>query len=159
MQRFLGEAARELAARERDQRRLELAYHQAVAEGKGAKAVLKELEKAAERTPAEHLEAAGYPALAQLVGAKGDAATVDAAADELFRAAKVTPGGKTRLRDGRSGQEFAGDVTVGAIYMLKLSHLVDDKIHARRSSAASGSARWRCGRSRRTARRTRCRRC
>jgi DNA-directed RNA polymerase subunit beta len=41
------------------------------------------------------------------------------------------PGGKVRLRDGRSGKEFASPVTVGAIYMLKLSHLVDDKIHAR----------------------------
>jgi DNA-directed RNA polymerase subunit beta len=36
-----------------------------------------------------------------------------------------------RLRDGRTGLAFESDVTVGAIYMLKLSHLVDDKIHAR----------------------------
>jgi DNA-directed RNA polymerase subunit beta len=48
-----------------------------------------------------------------------------------LKAAGITPGGKARLRDGRTGQEFASDVTVGAIYMLKLSHLVDDKIHAR----------------------------
>ena len=41
------------------------------------------------------------------------------------------PAGKARLRDGRSGQQFDGDVTIGSIYMLKLSHLVDDKIHAR----------------------------
>jgi DNA-directed RNA polymerase subunit beta len=39
--------------------------------------------------------------------------------------------GKTKLYDGMSGQEFEQDVTVGYIYMLKLSHLVDDKIHAR----------------------------
>ncbi|MGH7584846.1 MAG: DNA-directed RNA polymerase subunit beta, partial [Gemmatimonadales bacterium] len=39
--------------------------------------------------------------------------------------------GKSRLRDGRTGQSFEGDITVGSIYMLKLSHLVDDKIHAR----------------------------
>ncbi len=39
--------------------------------------------------------------------------------------------GQTRLRDGKSGQEFERPVTVGYIYMLKLSHLVDDKIHAR----------------------------
>jgi DNA-directed RNA polymerase subunit beta len=39
--------------------------------------------------------------------------------------------GKTRLRDGVSGEPFEQDVTVGYIYMLKLSHLVDDKIHAR----------------------------
>ena len=36
-----------------------------------------------------------------------------------------------RLRDGRTGEEFDDDVTVGEIYMMKLSHLVDDKIHAR----------------------------
>jgi len=39
--------------------------------------------------------------------------------------------GKTRLFDGMSGEAFEQDVTVGYIYMLKLSHLVDDKIHAR----------------------------
>ena len=39
--------------------------------------------------------------------------------------------GKTRLIDGMTGEEFEQDVTVGYIYMLKLSHLVDDKIHAR----------------------------
>src|SRR4029078_9736220 len=43
----------------------------------------------------------------------------------------LTPAGKIRLRDGRTGLAFESDVTVGAIYMLKLSHLVDDKIHAR----------------------------
>ncbi len=40
-------------------------------------------------------------------------------------------GGKTRLYDGMTGTEFEQNVTVGYIYMLKLSHLVDDKIHAR----------------------------
>jgi DNA-directed RNA polymerase subunit beta len=40
-------------------------------------------------------------------------------------------GGKTRLFDGMTGDAFEQDVTVGYIYMLKLSHLVDDKIHAR----------------------------
>src|SRR3954468_1124164 len=39
--------------------------------------------------------------------------------------------GKTLLYDGMTGQAFEQDVTVGYIYMLKLSHLVDDKIHAR----------------------------
>lgn len=39
--------------------------------------------------------------------------------------------GKIRLRDGRSGEYFNGDVTVGYMYMLKLHHLVDEKIHAR----------------------------
>jgi DNA-directed RNA polymerase subunit beta len=39
--------------------------------------------------------------------------------------------GKTRLFDGMTGEEFEQDVTVGYIYMLKLSHLGDDKLHAR----------------------------
>ncbi|NMB25558.1 MAG: DNA-directed RNA polymerase subunit beta [Firmicutes bacterium] len=39
--------------------------------------------------------------------------------------------GKIRLYDGRTGESFENDVTVGYIYMLKLAHLVDDKIHAR----------------------------
>ena len=39
--------------------------------------------------------------------------------------------GQTKLYDGRSGQPFQQDVTIGSMYMLKLHHLVDDKIHAR----------------------------
>ncbi|MDR2197896.1 MAG: DNA-directed RNA polymerase subunit beta [Deltaproteobacteria bacterium] len=39
--------------------------------------------------------------------------------------------GQTRLRDGRTGEPFENEVTVGVMYMLKLHHLVDDKIHAR----------------------------
>jgi len=45
--------------------------------------------------------------------------------------AGLPKGGKTRLYDGMTGEAFEQDVTVGFIYMLKLSHLVDDKIHAR----------------------------
>jgi DNA-directed RNA polymerase subunit beta len=45
--------------------------------------------------------------------------------------AKLPKSGKIRLFDGRTGLPFDQDVTVGFIYMLKLSHLVDDKIHAR----------------------------
>ena len=45
--------------------------------------------------------------------------------------AGLPKGGKTQLYDGMSGDKFEQDVTVGYIYMLKLSHLVDDKIHAR----------------------------
>ena len=43
----------------------------------------------------------------------------------------VSPTGKTSLYDGITGDSFEQKVTVGYIYMLKLSHLVDDKIHAR----------------------------
>jgi len=45
--------------------------------------------------------------------------------------ANLPQSGKTALFDGMTGDEFEQEVTVGQIYMLKLSHLVDDKIHAR----------------------------
>ena len=48
-----------------------------------------------------------------------------------LKAAKLPSSGKIQLHDGISGQPFEQPVTVGYIYMLKLSHLVDDKIHAR----------------------------
>ncbi len=48
-----------------------------------------------------------------------------------LEAAGLPPSGKTKLFDGLAGEAFEQDVTVGIIYMLKLSHLVDDKIHAR----------------------------
>jgi DNA-directed RNA polymerase subunit beta len=51
--------------------------------------------------------------------------------DELQLPPSVGPSGKTRLYDGLTGDQFEQKVTVGYIYMLKLSHLVDDKIHAR----------------------------
>jgi DNA-directed RNA polymerase subunit beta len=51
--------------------------------------------------------------------------------DRLKLPPSVGPSGKTRLYDGLTGELFEQKVTVGYIYMLKLSHLVDDKIHAR----------------------------
>ncbi len=48
-----------------------------------------------------------------------------------LKAAHLPTSGKVQLHDGISGQPFEQPVTVGYIYMLKLSHLVDDKIHAR----------------------------
>ena len=48
-----------------------------------------------------------------------------------LRAAGLPPVGKTPLYDGRTGEAFDNTVTVGYMYMLKLAHLVDDKIHAR----------------------------
>ena len=50
---------------------------------------------------------------------------------DMLKKANLPSSGKTRLFDGMTGQEFEQPVTVGYIYMLKLSHLVDDKIHAR----------------------------
>ena len=45
--------------------------------------------------------------------------------------AKLPENGKTTLYDGRTGEAFDNPITVGFVYMLKLAHLVDDKIHAR----------------------------
>ena len=50
---------------------------------------------------------------------------------ELLRIAEVPDNGQTVLFDGRTGDAFHEDVTVGIMYILKLHHLVDDKIHAR----------------------------
>ncbi len=49
----------------------------------------------------------------------------------LLEEAKLPTSGKTDLYDGRTGKPFHQQVTVGYIYMLKLAHLVDDKMHAR----------------------------
>ncbi|MCA1611870.1 MAG: DNA-directed RNA polymerase subunit beta [Acidobacteria bacterium] len=50
---------------------------------------------------------------------------------KLLKDANLPSSGKTVLYDGMTGEPFEQQVTVGFIYMLKLSHLVDDKIHAR----------------------------
>jgi len=59
-----------------------------------------------------------------------DGATEKNIKDQLAKA-QLPSSGKVQLYDGISGQPFEQPVTVGYIYMLKLSHLVDDKIHAR----------------------------
>ena len=51
--------------------------------------------------------------------------------EELLKEAGLSPDGKSVLYDGRTGEPFASPITVGVMYMLKLHHLVDDKIHAR----------------------------
>ncbi|MHB9094505.1 MAG: DNA-directed RNA polymerase subunit beta [Eubacteriales bacterium] len=48
-----------------------------------------------------------------------------------LKKAGLPPDGKTPLYDGRTGEPFDNPITVGYVYMLKLAHLVDDKIHAR----------------------------
>ena len=50
---------------------------------------------------------------------------------EELKKAELNPDSKSILHDGRTGERFDQEVTIGQIYMLKLSHLVDDKIHAR----------------------------
>ncbi len=50
---------------------------------------------------------------------------------ELLKKGKLPSSGQTALHDGRTGEPFGSPVTVGYMYMMKLHHLVDDKIHAR----------------------------
>jgi DNA-directed RNA polymerase subunit beta len=59
-----------------------------------------------------------------------DGASIDEIKKHL-KEADLPTSGKTELYDGRTGEAFDNEITVGYIYMLKLSHLVDDKIHAR----------------------------
>ena len=135
---FVAAAAREIAERERQEIEYQVQFHGVAGDDESipkarrgeVKTALKQLEKMQERDPAETLKMDELAALARMLGPKSEA-DVDAAASELMRLAGLTPWGKVWLRDGRSGERFASPVTVGEIYMLKLSHLVDDKIHAR----------------------------
>ena len=56
---------------------------------------------------------------------------------ELFNLADMPQSGQFTLTDGRTGREFERPVTVGYMYMLKLNHLVDDKMHARSTGSYS----------------------
>ena len=73
--------------------------------------------------------------VASLLGIKVATPVFDGASEndikEMFRNNKLPENGKVRLYDGRTGEMFENPVTVGYMYMLKLIHLVDDKIHAR----------------------------
>jgi DNA-directed RNA polymerase subunit beta len=130
---FLVAAAKELVQRETAELDHQIAFHRSDASAHLAdrEGVAAELEAVRARPAADHLLRQELPALAALVGAKKGEGDLDAAAAELARLAGITTSGKIRVRDGRSGEPFANPVTVGEIYMLKLSHLVDDKIHAR----------------------------
>jgi DNA-directed RNA polymerase subunit beta len=72
------------------------------------------------------LSAMGYKAATPVF----DGATEDQI-QEALEAAGLPKEGKIELRDGRTGEAFDRHITVGQIYMLKLHHLVEDKIHAR----------------------------
>jgi DNA-directed RNA polymerase subunit beta len=72
---------------------------------------------------------------AQKLGFKSITPVFDGASEEEIRKclkeAGIPESGKSVLYDGRTGEPFEQPVTVGYIYMLKLHHLVDDKVHAR----------------------------
>jgi DNA-directed RNA polymerase beta subunit len=133
---FLSAAAKELSERETQELEYQVAFHAEEHEGLSAsrkteyKQATKQLEKRRAMDAGDRFEEQELPALAGMLGKKSEG-DVDAAAAELMRLAGLTPGGKVWMRDGRSGERFSSAITVGEIYMLKLSHLVDDKIHAR----------------------------
>ena len=74
-------------------------------------------------------------AAARLLGLKVATPVFDGASEadieELLKKSGLSEDGKTILYDGRTGEPFDKPITVGVMYMLKLHHLVDDKIHAR----------------------------
>ncbi len=92
----------------------------------------------------------------------------------IMQEASMTKDGKQVLYDGRTGEAFDERISVGVMYMIKLAHMVDDKLHARatgptlslrssrwavrRRTADSVSVRWRYGRWRPMAPRIPCRR-
>ncbi|MGI6413605.1 MAG: DNA-directed RNA polymerase subunit beta [Syntrophomonadaceae bacterium] len=72
---------------------------------------------------------------AKVLGYKIATPVFDGAEEEdifaMLREANLPENGKAVLYDGRTGEKFDNEITVGYVYMLKLAHLVDDKIHAR----------------------------
>jgi DNA-directed RNA polymerase subunit beta len=137
---FVTGAAKEMGRAVRAEAELQVEYHNmrveadkddlSKAETAALKVGLKQAQRLAGMGDQKVLEESNLPALAKLLGPKSEA-DVEGAVYELLHLAHITPGGKCRLRDGRSGEWFKSEVTVGSIYMMKLSHLVDDKIHAR----------------------------
>ncbi|HKS05657.1 MAG TPA: DNA-directed RNA polymerase subunit beta [Gemmatimonadaceae bacterium] len=135
---FVTAAARELSDRERAELEQQKKHQAAIAEDETfseavraeAKKGVKDADKRLAADAAGMLTAGGHPALAAMLGPKSEA-DFDAAVNELLTLGGMSNAGKVRLRDGRTGEWFTTPVTVGEIYMLKLSHLVDDKIHAR----------------------------
>ena len=93
--------------------------------------LVKAANELAERGGESSLSKAGFEAAARLSRRQVLREGLDETVAEFIQQAGLTPAGKMRLRDGRTGEFFAMEVTVGSIYIMKLAHLVDDKIHAR----------------------------
>jgi len=130
---YIVAAANTLANREERSVRDALAVHQVgeeltIADDQRSEAVTA-LEAGLKLSAADHLRKLGKPGLAAMLDSKS--ANIDDAILELLNLGGLSAAGKVRLRDGRTGETMISPVTVGEVYMLKLSHLVDDKIHAR----------------------------
>jgi len=136
----LTKAAKEVAEREQEEAEAQLGYHTARlkddenppsdAEVDDLKVGVKAAKKIAALDQARTLEFRGMPYLAKMLGPRSET-DIEGAVQELMGLVRLRHVGKVRLRDGRTGEWFESEVTVGPLYMLKLSHLVDDKIHAR----------------------------
>jgi DNA-directed RNA polymerase subunit beta len=112
-------------------------------EEQGFKSIRKELEYYVGSEIVETVESAlgaeGLREFAQKIAKNGmfyqtpvfDGAQWDADIKPLLRKANLPETGTFMLRDGRTGEYFDQPVAVGSIYMMKLNHMVDDKLHAR----------------------------
>ena len=177
---FLTDAAKELGERELAQRRQEVAFHQAVVEGdngaaKAAAKATKELEKAAGVTPGRGAGGRGQAGAGRRCSA-GSRRRRGCRGRRAAPARRAHPGGqgpaarRPDRRDVRGRRHGRRDLHAEAeppgrrqdpraVASDRTRWSRSSRSPARRSSAASGSARWRCGRSRRTAPRTCCRKC
>jgi DNA-directed RNA polymerase subunit beta len=132
LRQYLVSAAKTLAEREQRAVTDALALHQdeeLVMGDEQRQAAIAILEQRKAMSPADQLRHLGKPGLASVIESRSGA--VDDAMVELLTLGGLSTAGKVRLRDGRTGETMISPVTVGEVYMLKLSHLVDDKIHAR----------------------------
>ena len=68
---------------------------------------------------------------------RGEVLKLEAEIKELLELAGCPRSGQLKLYDGRTGDAFERPVTVGYMYMLKLNHLIDDKMHARSTGSYS----------------------
>ena len=84
-----------------------------------------------DRTEADFLELAGNVTKGVPIATPVFDGAKDADVNDALRRAGFDTSGQSVVFDGRSGEQFARKVTVGVKYMLKLHHLVDDKLHAR----------------------------
>jgi DNA-directed RNA polymerase subunit beta len=75
---------------------------------------------------ANHLAKNGFPVISSVFDGARENDIVD-----ILNLAELPDKGQIQLKDGRTGEPFDKEITIGTIYMLKLHHLVEDKIHAR----------------------------
>ncbi len=122
--RGLGSAVEALLAEARDPERLRAALKQIYSDARVAKALDEASPEALQRL-AHNARGGVHMATAVFDGAKEEEIRGE------LRRAGLPENGKTILFDGRTGEPFDTEVTVGVLYMMKLHHLADDKIHAR----------------------------